>query len=338
MTEKKKGNRLFSRSQLFFYLFAILLTILVIYYFADVKRSLKLFKKVDVYWLAAAICGQAFTYLAGALVYFDLLRMFKVKPIPSLWKVMQANIVVLLFNQTVPSAQVSGNTFFLNFLRKRDVALSHALSVIFLDLITFYAGMEVIIVASIGVCFLLHLSPVFFLPLGIGFVIFMLFAASILLVGSKRALNKVYKKLTSIKFIKKLIDKYTDSLADKNALQEMSNPAKLMKEHKITISRAVISQVLLFMADSFTILALYYGLGIEIPILYVVVGLMATKVISILPVSPGALILYESSMTFFFVHLGVPVSTAIVVTLLYRTLSFWLPMPVGFLMYKRLQK
>jgi len=334
---KKDENKLFSRSQIFFYAFAVLLTILAIYYFADLKRSLKLFQKVNVYWLAAAIAGQAFTYMAGALVYYDLLRMFKVKPVPTLWKVVQANIVVLLFNQTVPSAQVSGNTFFLNFLSKRDVSLSHSLSVIFLDLITYYLSMEVVIIASIVFCFTLSLSPVFLLPLGIGILVFALFGTSVMLIGSKKALNRVYKKVTSVKFIKKLIDKYTDSLADKNALQNMRNPASLIAEHKITISRTVIYQVLLFLADTFTIVALYYGLGIEISFLYVLVGLMATKVISILPISPGALIVYESSMTFFFVHLGVPLASAVIVTLLYRTLSFWLPMPVGFFIYKRLQ-
>ncbi|HEY6063496.1 MAG TPA: hypothetical protein VIV35_07795, partial [Chitinophagaceae bacterium] len=48
-------------------------------------------------------------------------------------------------------------------------------------------------------------------------------------------------------------------------------------------------------------------------------------------------ILYEGSMTFFYVHFGVPVAVAAVATLLYRALSFWLPIPVGFFLYRRLQ-
>src|SRR5436190_4014577 len=62
-----------------------------------------------------------------------------------------------------------------------------------------------------------------------------------------------------------------------------------------------------------------------------------TKIISILPVSPGALILFEGSMTFFFAGMGIGVSVAVIVTLLYRALSFWSPIFLGLVLYKKLE-
>jgi len=53
-------------------------------------------------------------------------------------------------------------------------------------------------------------------------------------------------------------------------------------------------------------------------------------------ITPGALIFYEGGMTLFYTLLGIPAGGAFVVTMLYRALSFWLPMPVGLLLYRKL--
>jgi len=100
---------------------------------------------------------------------------------------------------------------------------------------------------------------------------------------------------------------------------------------------AIILQFCIFMSDAFTIFSLFKGLGITVTILEVSTGFILTKIISILPFLPGALILYEGSMTFFFSRMGINLGTAVVVTLLYRALSFWLPILLGFFLYRKLQ-
>src|SRR5436189_5355479 len=119
-TDKKR--RLFSRSKIFFYVLSVVIFVFIAFYFTEIKKDIKLFGKVNGYWLGLAIFGQAGTYLFGAIIYRQLLRVFAIKIRITTWALFQASIITLFFNQTVPSAGVSGNTFFFNFLRRRKVA------------------------------------------------------------------------------------------------------------------------------------------------------------------------------------------------------------------------
>jgi uncharacterized protein (TIRG00374 family) len=94
----------------------------------------------------------------------------------------------------------------------------------------------------------------------------------------------------------------------------------------------------LFLADAFTIFALFHGLGVSTSFLVAFIAYLLARIISLLPISPGALIIYESSMTYFLTRLGAPLGTSILVTLLFRFLSFWMPMPVGFFLFRKSTK
>jgi len=43
-------------------------------------------------------------------------------------------------------------------------------------------------------------------------------------------------------------------------------------------------------------------------------------------------------MTYFFTKLGAPIHAALIITLLYRFLTFWLSIPIGLLIYRSLQR
>ena len=329
------SNKLFSKSQIFFYLFAIVIFIFVLYYFSEIKSGIKLLEKVNIYWLIIAVISQACTYVLGAIIYRQLLRLFTRKPF-GFWKLIQANIVALFLNQAVPSAGISGNTFFFNFFRKKDIPTQHVLSLISIELLSFYAAMEVVTIFAILTSLILHkLSILFVSILCGGLLLYALFALAIGLAGRKRSIALLFKKIKRIKICDKLVEKLK-SRWSAVSLGEMENPEQLILEHKGKMFTVLLYQVIIFLTDSFTIYALFRGLGISVSYLYTFIALIAAKIISTLPISPGGLILYESSMTFFFVKLALPVGASITVTLLYRILSFWLPMPIGFFMYKKL--
>ncbi len=329
---KDDKKKLRSRSQLFFYFFSVVIFIFVIYYFAEIKKDVKLFEKVNVYWLGAAVLGQVFTYFAGAIVYYKLLQIFVIRWPPDLWKLVQATIVA------VPAGGIIGNSFFFNYLHKRNIRTPQILSLIFIELLAFYAVMEIVTIFAIAACLLLHkVRPFLFTVLAAGVLMYFLFAFFIGYIGRKGPLTSLYEKIMAVRFVKKFAAKLEEDFESKGSLKEMRNPSRLLKEHKSIVAKVLLYQLFIFLANSFTIFAIFYGLGVHASIVLVMIGLIATKIISILPILPGSLILYESSMTFFFVSLGLPFGSAITVTLLYRILSFWLPMIIGFFMYRKLQ-
>ncbi|MFL5742802.1 MAG: YbhN family protein, partial [Flavisolibacter sp.] len=265
-----------------------------------------------------------------------ILKIFEVNVSISIWDFFQASIVALFANQTIPSAGISGNAFFYSFLIKRKISASQIFSLIVIELLTFYAASEMIIV-FVGVFGLTayKIPSVFLLILLGGFLVFGVFAFFVSYIGRSKFSNRLYKKISSVKFIKKRLDKF---LKEKSPSTKMKNPWKLFFDYKLKILEALLLQIFIFLADSFTIFALFYGLGVPVSYYLAATALMLTKIVSLLPVSPGALILYEGGLTYFFVHLNLPFGTSLLVTLLYRLFSFWMPMPVGFVLYKKLQK
>lgn len=71
------------------------------------------------------------------------------------------------------------------------------------------------------------------------------------------------------------------------------------------------------------------ALGLPIPWPGIVVAYALGKVAGMLPVTPGGLGVVEAGLTGLLVVYGMPTSRALAVTLLYRLLSFWALLPVG---------
>lgn len=329
----KEQEFTFPRSKLYFYIFAIIIFCFIIYYFAEIKGDIKLFIKVHPAWLALAFVAQLGTYFFNSIICRGLLRTFAPRSHITIKELFQASIVTLFINQTIPSVNLSGNIYFFNFLKKRKVPEQAAYSLLLLELLTFYTAVVCIILILLFTCLFLKGIPLYFTFIFLGGIVaFVLFALMIGLLGRGKTVVSLLKKLSHIRFLKKSISKY-----ETIPFGKIKNPWRAYKEHTPVVIMTIIFHICIFLLDSLTVIALFQGLGVAVPFLSVFVGFVLTKIISLLPFTPGALILYEGSMTFFYVHFGVPVAVATVVTLLYRALSFWLPIPVGFFLYRKLQ-
>jgi uncharacterized protein (TIRG00374 family) len=320
---------------LFFILFALAF-VFVIYYFSEIKKEFKLLEKVKGYWLAIAVVSQILTYFFTAIIYRLLIGAQKLPQLPPLWDMLKASVISLFFNQTMPSAGISGNTFFFNFLTKLNMRVTQIISLILAELLIFYAAMEAIITVLLIICLFFYRVPrVFPGVLLVGIAVYLVFGTLIALAGRKSFIDNLYKKIKKVKILKKIFEKVNQRIQQQGISKQEVHLSFLLKNSKKIILKAFLFQLMVVASDAFTLYALFYGLSIPVSVLTVLLGMISTKVVSIIPFLPGALILYESSMSFFFVSLGIPVATAIIVTLLYRLLSFWFPMPVGLFFYRK---
>ncbi|MDP4263521.1 MAG: lysylphosphatidylglycerol synthase transmembrane domain-containing protein [Bacteroidota bacterium] len=332
MLPKEQGLT-FSKAKLFFYILVILIFAFVIYYFAEIRDDITLFIKVNPAWLAVALAAQLGTYLFNSIIVRGLLRTFEPKSSIPIKQLFQASIVTLFINQTVPSVKLSGNIYFFNFLKKRGVTEHRAYSLLLLELLTFYTAVVCIILILLFICLFWRGIPIYFFFIFLGGIgAFVFFALLIGLLGRGKTIVLLLKKLSRIRFLKKSISQF-----EKIHFDSIKNPWRIYAEHTPIVIKTILLHICIFLCDSLTLYALFHGLGVPVLFLSALVGLVLAKIISLLPFTPGALILYEGSMTFFYVHLGVPVAVAAVVTLLYRALSFWLPIPAGFFLYRKLQ-
>ncbi|HEY8660267.1 MAG TPA: lysylphosphatidylglycerol synthase transmembrane domain-containing protein [Hanamia sp.] len=329
-------EKLIPRSRLLFIIFSALIFIFVVYYFSQIETEVKLLEKVNVYWLAAALIAQFATYFFTALLYRFLLGAHKLQHLPGLWNLLKASIISLFFNQTVPSAGISGNTYFFNFLGKLNIRVSQILSVILAELLIFYAAMEVIIIFLLLACLTIYKVPhIFTGTLWAGLAVYLVFGTLISLAGRKRFIDRLYNKIQKVKFIKRIFQKEIQNIRQQGLSKKEVNLLIFLNSDKKVVVKVFLFQLLVVASDGFTLYALFWGLGIPVSPFVVLLSLIGTRIISILPFLPGALILFESSMSFFFVSLGVPLAIAIIVTLLFRLLSFWFPIPIGLFLYRR---
>lgn len=329
---KEKGNA----KWIWFFFTFVLVFILVLYYFSAIKKEFLLLKQVNIYWLIAAVCFQFMTYLFTARVYDLLLKAYKVLPAPDTWDLAKAGIVSLFFNQTVPSAGISGNAFLFNFLLKFKMPGRQILSLIVVELLIFYAAMEILIVSLLLACLLIYRSfYAFKSTLFSGAVVYLAFGLVVIFAGRKNRLDRFLKKIIKTRFFKNMLKNLNRHVADDPMPREAPELSGFMKSNKLTIARAILLQFLLIVADGLTLYVLFLGIAYPADPFIVLLTLICTKIISVIPFLPGALVLYESSMSFFFIQAGIPAGTAIIVTLVYRLLSFWFPIPLGTLLYRR---
>ncbi len=335
-TASARNETIQIRSWLVFFVFFVLLFLLVIYYFSEIKKEFILLEKVNPYWLIAAVAGQFMTYFFTALIYLFLLKLYKIPRLPRRWDLLKASVISLLFNQTVPSAGISGNTFYVNFLSRFNISGTVIISIILGELLVFYAAMEMIIVSLLIACLLVYKSFFAFkATLVAGIIIYLVFGLAVAFAGKKDYLNRLYEKIINTRFIKKIFNNINKEITESTNSEKGIQLLTLLKNNKPIVINIFLFQLLVVAADAFTLYVLFLGLGYPVAAFIVLLALISTKIISIIPFLPGALLLYESSMSFFFATAGVPVGTAIIVTLVYRLLSFWLPMPFGTLLYRK---
>ena len=335
--EGSSGNgKIKSTYWLWSFVFFMLAFGIVVYYFSDIRKGFLFLKRVNIYLLLVALLTQFLTYVFSAMVYFSLLKGYKPKQMPGRWELIKASIVLLFFNQTIPSAGVSGNAFFFRFLYRYKISRAKSISLILVELLVFYAAMEFIIILLLLACVVIYdVRFAFKGALVMGMFAYLVFGSLILLAEKKDILNRLLERALRLRIAKWLFKRLRGRFPEESHLRDEIRVATVIKKNRGAVFRAFFSQLLLVVTDSCTLYVLFLGIGYPVSPFIVVLTLICTKIISILPSLPGGLILYEGSMSFFFTSAGIPVGTAVVLTLGYRLLSFWLPIPFGTILYRK---
>ncbi|UPK67250.1 YbhN family protein [Chitinophaga filiformis] len=312
----------------------IVLIVLIVHYFPEIRKELKLLKKVNGYWLSLAILSQLMTYFLNAMVYFFLLRNLGQERLPGIWALIRASVISLFFDQVMPSAGISGKTYIFSFLGRFNIAATKVITLIVAELLTFYVTLEILIIFLLTSTIFYDRIPYLFkgiLPAGM--LAYLVIGGVIIFAGRKKFFDALYRRLGRVKFARRILEKASRKMQQQAGSGEVQLTA-FLENNKRNVFYAFLAQLFVIVADALTILALFRGLGAPASAFNVLLCFICTKIVSTLPISPGSLVLYESSMTFFFTSLGLPLGASVIVTLLYRLLSFWLPMPAGFILYR----
>jgi uncharacterized membrane protein YbhN (UPF0104 family) len=113
-------------------------------------------------------------------------------------------------------------------------------------------------------------------------------------------------------------------------------PERLLRERDIVLRvlgsewwEALLLAAGRWVLDYLTLIAALYALGVEPRPSLVLLAFCAAQLLGNLPFTPGGVGFVEAGLTGFLALAGVGAGAAVVATLAYRLVSFWLPIPAG---------
>jgi uncharacterized protein (TIRG00374 family) len=331
---KTNSGNFFTRSRILFYVFSIIIFYFAVHYVGKLKDIEKLMLQMDPAWLLLAVSAQIITYL----IYASILKLLLPEKAgtTSFFLLFKLSIVIMFVNEVLPTGGISGDGYIYNQLIKRKVSRYNAFTAMVLESVSYYVA--ILILLLVFYTWYLneasHDTILITYTVIIGFVFYILLFVLVLILSNGRNISFAMHKLEKFGFIKRFIEK-----ASLLSLQnENEGTFKMLGRKKKAILQTIVLQLFILMSDVITVFALIKGFHVDMSFQLVAFGLLLSLVIGALPISPGSLIVYESAMTYFFTKLGAPVHAALIITLLYRFLTFWLPIPVGLLLYRNLQK
>jgi uncharacterized protein (TIRG00374 family) len=329
-----KTAKLFSPSRLIFYLFAILVFYFALHYIAKLKDIRNLMLQMSPFWLFLTVGAQISTYLLNALIMQVLTG--KQPGTVGFLSLFKMSIVVMFVNEALPTGGISGNGYLFTQLVKRKVPKQVAFTTLILESIGYYVAILLLLGLFYGWYLIegLHLVAVINYVVLLGFLFYVVLTAIVLVLSNRRTVFFMLRKLSKYDWIKRYI-KSAGLLSLRN---ENEGTLQILRKNKNAIMTTIVLQLMIILCDIVTVFALVKGFHVSMSFGLVAFALLLSLVIGALPISPGSLIIYESAMTYFFTKLGAPVHAALIITLLYRFFTFWLPIPIGLLLYRNLDK
>lgn len=247
----------------------------------------------------------------------------------------------LAINVLVPSGGVSVGVVFATDAKKRGDTEGAAITGVILALLADYAAIVLLLIiamaymASVGSLGWPVIVPALaFFALSIGLSLLIFFAGRnqkllrTILDWSKIKLNKLAKLFHREKFIKSetVVDSFINEL--KCAYLAI---AKDQKQIYLACFYALVSHFMLLVS----IYILFISLGIDPLYRVLISGYAVGVMLVVISPTPNGVGIVEGAMALAYSSMGIPGAAAATVTLIFRGLSFWLPLFIGFFALQR---
>ncbi|SPT54435.1 3-deoxy-D-manno-octulosonic-acid kinase [Actinomyces bovis] len=287
---------------------AALWTLLARMNFAEVSAAVA---DANFWWVAAALIFSLATYLGAGqtLVAFCPVRL-------SLWRSTEVHLASSVVSLVAP-AGVGGAAINLRFLNRKGVPTAVGVATVALvQVIQFLVTVVLLVVLAATTGRSTGLSlPSGWLLAGSGVLV--LAASVVLLVPSLR--NWVWVKIEP-----------TYKQVWPRLVWVMSNPRRLA----LGIGGAVLLSLSYILAFG----ASLWAFGYTLPFSVLAITYLASNTVGSVVPSPGGIGPVELALTAGLVTAGIPSGVALSAAIVYRLVTFWVPIPVGWLSLQRLQK
>ena len=291
-------------------------------HFSEERELVRIAERAEPWWLAIAIVLQAGTYFAQGETWRVVTRSVGVV-VP--WTVaFKLSLAKLFIDQALPSAGISGTIVLARALEQRRVSRPVVMAVVVVDSVSYYAAY----VLTLALALLITVAGGYANPLTIvAAIFFMVFSvvlttAALVLSGRKSAGPKWLGRIPLLRNVLSLLGEADPTLARSLPL----------------ILRSGLFQLAIVLLDAATVWILIRSLGEVASPTGVFASFMVSTLLRTIGIVPGGLGVFEAASVVTLKLAGVSVPVALAATLLFRGLSFWLPMVPGLAFSREVSK
>lgn len=294
----------------------LLAAALVASHYHEERAFLTLFAAAEPVWLLVAIVAQLGTYVAQGQIWGRVAAAAEAGQLRPV-EMIRLTLAKLFVDQAIPSGGVSGTTFVARVLVRRGGSEDRVTAGAIVNLLGFQlAGM-------VGLLGVTALSGVLELPAavrGSAAVLFVLFGG--LVVGT------LLLRAWGGRMMRSPLRRF-QILTEFVALLGRADPALVRSGRLLGTCTGL--QLLTLLLDSLTLWAALRALGGEGSFVQIFPGFMIASAVKTIGFVPGGIGLFEASSTAVIAAAGVDPRLALSATLVFRGLSYWLPMIPGLL-------
>jgi Mg2+-importing ATPase len=281
--------------------------------FSQGREFARLAERANPWWLLLALGLQAATYLAQAEVFRGAPQAAG-SPLPRRW-LYQLSVTKLFLDQALPSAGLSSTVVVTKALQQRGVPRDVAAAGAMISIASYHAAYVVTLLVALAISAILGQTNVFILLVSVLCLAFAIaLTAALLALAGRR--TRAETRLTRLPLVKGVV-----------GFLEDANPALTRSPRLLT--EATLWQMAIFLLDAATIWVLIRAVGVTAPGAAVFASFMISSVFRTVGVVPGGLGTYEAMSVLTLRMVGVSIPVALSATLIFRGLSFWLPMLPG---------
>lgn len=328
-----------SYRRLIFYLITIAAIILVYLKFSELQLIQQFFHQSNWRYLAAILAIQFCNYFFQAVNYRAVLRIKGLSV--GVWELFPISFVVQFISQAVPTAGISGQIFFISYLKKYSLTLAEGIGRAILEVATLYVAYIAYFLISLILVFRSGIASrepriEYFIY---GVIAFSAVIITIFLLSQKRKKGQPSHWLIErlVRLIKRNSFINTHFEMVKGQFQQTLSMANL-RRNKTLFMLACFWQLVILLTHVLTLYVVAIAIGHPIAFAACFIAFTFSKFLSMISVVPGAPGIFEGAMTLILIAFGVDKSVALAATLLMRAFTFWLAMPIGWILYSRYSK
>lgn len=258
----------------------------------------------------------------------------------SLWDLFKLNFAAMAVNVIVPTAGLSSAMVYAEDAKRRGESQASTISAVIITYISNYTSISIFLLLSLIYLWIIDsIVPHVVIP---AVVFFLLTAGTYLLAFSAGRESKILEKI--IKFSLRVVQKPFQFIL-KREIKIEESVHKLYEEFK-SVNKAILEDPkdwlltilyasLYHLFAIFAIYVIFLSFGVDPLIRVILAAYSVAAMFMVVSPTPSGIGFVEGGFYLIYTALGIPGAIATTATLIFRSLTFWIPLFFGFFIYQK---